>query len=105
MPNGPWPQTNLAAIIDWVENGKQPVTLNATVLYGENEGESQQLCAWPLRRLWKNKGKTMECVYDQKSIDSLALLFGWCSRACVLVAALHFLCRVRSLSYPPSGVQ
>ncbi|KAL3428954.1 tannase and feruloyl esterase family protein [Aspergillus tetrazonus] len=70
MPNGPWPQTNLAAIIDWVENGKQPTTLNATVLQGENEGETQQLCAWPLRPLWKNEGRTMECVYDQKSIDS-----------------------------------
>ncbi|KAL4975513.1 tannase and feruloyl esterase [Aspergillus desertorum] len=70
MPNGPWPQTNLAVLIDWVENGVQPVTLNATVLQGENKGENQQLCAWPLRPLWRNGGETMECVYDQKSIDS-----------------------------------
>ncbi|KAK2604759.1 hypothetical protein N8I77_007660 [Diaporthe amygdali] len=69
-PNGPWPQTNLAVLIDWVENGKEPVTLNATVLQGENLGQSQQICAWPLRPLWANNGTSMECVYDQSSIDS-----------------------------------
>lgn len=70
MPNGPWPQTNLATMIEWVEKGVTPVTLNATVLQGEYEGETQQLCAWPLRPLWKNKGKTLHCVYDQASINS-----------------------------------
>lgn len=69
-PNGPWPQTNLAVLIDWVENGKEPVTLNATVLQGENFGQSQQICAWPLRPLWANNGTSMDCVYDQSSIDS-----------------------------------
>lgn len=70
MPNGPWPQTNLATMVEWVEKGVTPVTLNATVLQGEYEGETQQLCAWPLRPLWKNKGKTLNCVYDQASINS-----------------------------------
>lgn len=69
-PNGPWPQTNLAVLIDWVENGKEPLTLNATVLQGENLGQSQQICAWPLRPLWANNGTSLECVYDQSSIDS-----------------------------------
>jgi tannase len=44
-PNAPFPQTNLAVLITWVENGITPVTLNATVLSGECEGEEQQLCA------------------------------------------------------------
>ncbi|PYH73629.1 putative tannase [Aspergillus vadensis CBS 113365] len=70
MPNGPFPQTNMAVMIDWVENGVVPTTLNATVLQGENEGQNQQLCAWPLRPLWTNNGTTMECVYNQRSIDS-----------------------------------
>lgn len=69
-PNGPWPQTNLPILIDWVENGVEPVTLNATVLQGANVGQNQQICAWPLRPLWVNNGTTMECVYDQTSIDS-----------------------------------
>lgn len=69
-PNGPWPQTNLAVLIDWVENGVEPQTLNATVLQGSNVGQNQQLCAWPLRPLWANNGTTMDCVYDQTSIDS-----------------------------------
>lgn len=68
-PNGPWPQTNLAVLIDWVENGNSPQTLNATVLQGANVGQNQQICAYPLRPLWVNNA-TMECVYDQASIDS-----------------------------------
>ncbi|KAH8657928.1 feruloyl esterase-like protein B precursor [Xylariales sp. PMI_506] len=69
-PNGPWPQTNLAVMIDWVENGVVPTTLNATVLQGENKGSNQQICTWPLRPLWTNNGTDMECVYDQESIDT-----------------------------------
>lgn len=69
-PNGPWPQDTLAQLIDWVENGVEPVTLNATVLQGANLGQNQQLCAYPLRPLWSNNGTTMDCVYDQASIDS-----------------------------------
>jgi tannase len=48
-PNGPFPQTNLAVMIDWVENGVQPTTLNATYLAGVDEGQNAQICAWPLR--------------------------------------------------------
>ncbi|KAF7961047.1 hypothetical protein EAE96_000714 [Botrytis aclada] len=70
QPNGPFPQTNLAVLIDWVENGKTPTTLNATVLQGEFKGEEQQICAWPLRPMWSNNGTTMACKYDQASIDS-----------------------------------
>ncbi|RAK80753.1 tannase and feruloyl esterase [Aspergillus fijiensis CBS 313.89] len=70
QPNGPFPQTNLAVMIDWVENGVVPVTLNSTVLQGYNEGEHQQICAWPLRPLWSNNGTTMNCVFDQASYDT-----------------------------------
>jgi tannase len=71
QPNAPFPQTNLAVLIDWVEKGIAPATLNATVLLpGEDEGLNQQICAWPLRPLWVNNGTRMECVYDQESIDS-----------------------------------
>jgi tannase len=70
QPNGPFPNTNLAVMIDWVENGIEPQTLNATVLQGDNEGEKQQLCQWPMRPLWTGNGMSMDCVYDQESIDS-----------------------------------
>ncbi|KAK5123967.1 hypothetical protein LTR85_002164 [Meristemomyces frigidus] len=71
QPNGPFPQTNLAVMIDWVEKGLEPVTLNATVLQGEHLGENRQICQWPLRPQWtSNATVEPECVYDQASIDS-----------------------------------
>lgn len=69
-PNAPFPQTNLAVLIDWVEKGMKPTTLNSTVLLGEHAGENQQICAWPLRPLWTNNGTSMECVYNQESLDT-----------------------------------
>jgi tannase len=57
-------------MIDWVENGVEPVTLNATHLAGDYIGQSEQLCGWPLRPYWINNGSTMICQYDQKSIDT-----------------------------------
>jgi tannase len=70
QPNGPFPQTNLAVLIDWVEKGVVPETLNATVLQGSHVGENAQICAWPLRPYWKNNGTVMECQYDQASINT-----------------------------------
>lgn len=70
QPNGPFPQTNFATMIDWVENGVEPVLLNATVLSGDLEGETGKLCSWPLRPLWSNNGTTMNCVFDQASYDT-----------------------------------
>lgn len=69
QPNAPFPQTNFQVMIDWVEKGVAPDTLNATVLLGENQGKNEQICAWPLRPLWKENA-TMECVFDQTSLDT-----------------------------------
>lgn len=69
QPNGPFPQTNLQVMIDWVEKGVEPQTLNATILQGKHIGENAQICQWPLRPLWDASGK-MNCVYDQASIDT-----------------------------------
>lgn len=69
-PNGPWPQTNLAVLIDWVENDNEPDTLNATVLQGEYLGENRQICAFPLRPRYASNSTTPECVYDQESLDT-----------------------------------
>ncbi|KAF4625137.1 hypothetical protein G7Y89_g13031 [Cudoniella acicularis] len=70
QPNGPFPQTNLAVLIDWVEKNIVPTTLNATVLQGPYIGTKQQICAWPLRPMWTNNGTIMECQYDQASINT-----------------------------------
>ncbi|KAK3076182.1 hypothetical protein LTS18_013696 [Coniosporium uncinatum] len=70
QPNGPWPQTNLEVLINWVEKDVVPTTLNATHLAGDNVGENAQICAWPLRPFWTDNGTTMECRYDQRSIDT-----------------------------------
>ncbi|KAF2769240.1 tannase and feruloyl esterase [Teratosphaeria nubilosa] len=73
QPNGPWPQTNLQVMIDWVERGIEPTTLNATVLQGQYKGENRQICQWPLRPKWTSNARETanpECVYDQSSIDT-----------------------------------
>ncbi|TVY78548.1 Tannase [Lachnellula suecica] len=70
QPNGAFPQTNLAVMINWVEKGVVPTTLNATVLRGANKGDKSQICAWPLRPFWPSNNATMQCVYDQSSIDN-----------------------------------
>nr|UNI81639.1 tannase [Aspergillus homomorphus] len=67
QPNGPFPQTTLETLIEWVEGDVFPTRLNATVLSEERKGEQHQLCAWPLRPLWKNNGTTMDCVFDEAS--------------------------------------
>ncbi|KAF4119254.1 tannase [Geosmithia morbida] len=66
---GPYPENNMDIIIDWVENGVKPERLNTTVSSGEYAGETQLLCQWPTRPLWKNND-TFDCVTDQESIDS-----------------------------------
>ncbi|RDW56529.1 carboxylic ester hydrolase-31 [Coleophoma cylindrospora] len=68
--NGPFPQTNLQVMINWVENATVPVTLNATHMAGDEEGTNAQICAWPLRPLWSNNGTTQNCVFDQASYDT-----------------------------------
>ncbi|KAJ5679291.1 Tannase/feruloyl esterase [Penicillium macrosclerotiorum] len=64
QPNAVWPQTTLQTVIDWVENGKAPSTLAGS---GD---DIKSMCKWPLRPQWTNNGKTFECVFSQKSIDS-----------------------------------
>lgn len=68
MPNGPWPVDMLAQMIQWVEKGTVPTTLNATVTSGPYQG-SQPICAWPLRPRWTSKTK-MVCEYDQQSLNT-----------------------------------
>lgn len=64
--NGPFPQTVLGSIIDWVEKGINPVQLNAT-LFGS--GVEEKLCSFPLRPMWAEDGKH-QCVYEQESLDT-----------------------------------
>ncbi|VUC23534.1 unnamed protein product [Clonostachys rosea] len=67
---GPYPQNNMDIIIDWVENGKVPTRLNATVTSGDNEGEVQLLCQWPTRPLWRNNSDVFDCVTDEESLET-----------------------------------
>jgi tannase len=69
-PNGPWCQTYLAVMIDWVENGNEPVTLIATYLAGDNLGANARICQWPLRPMWTGNGTVMECEWDERSVES-----------------------------------
>jgi tannase len=69
-PNAVFPQTNFAVMIDWVENGVEPVTLNGTILSGADQGETGEICGWPLRPLWVENGTKLECEYDQASLDT-----------------------------------
>ena len=67
---GPYPEDNMATMIDWVENGIKPSRLNATVSSGTNEGEVQALCQWPTRPLWSGNSSAFDCVNDAASIES-----------------------------------
>ena len=70
QPNGPFPQTTLKVLIDWVEKNVTPSTLPATVLSGSEKGTQWEICVWPLRPLWSNNGTKFECVYDETSINT-----------------------------------
>ncbi|PSN75095.1 tannase and feruloyl esterase [Corynespora cassiicola Philippines] len=72
---GPYPQDNMATIIDWVENDVKPSRLNATVSSGDNAGEVQQLCQWPTRPLWSSNSSNFDCVSDKASVDSWTYTF------------------------------
>ncbi|RTE72739.1 Tannase [Fusarium euwallaceae] len=67
---GPYPQNNMNVMIDWVENGVQPDRLNATVSSGDYKGETQMLCQWPTRPLWRGNDSGFDCVSDKASIES-----------------------------------
>lgn len=73
-PNGPYPQTNLQVMINWVEQGVAPATLNATHLAGPDLGKNAQICQWPLRPLWTNG--TQSCVFDKKSYNTWIYTLG-----------------------------
>ncbi|PYH90336.1 tannase and feruloyl esterase [Aspergillus ellipticus CBS 707.79] len=54
QPDGPFPEDNMATMIQWIENGVEPTGLNATVDAGKWDGEVQSLCQFPKRPLWKD---------------------------------------------------
>lgn len=66
---GPYPEDNFATMIDWVENGITPTSLNATVASGDYAGEVQQLCTWPTRPNWTSDTE-FTCEYDEASYES-----------------------------------
>ncbi|KAH7112573.1 Tannase/feruloyl esterase [Dendryphion nanum] len=72
---GPYPKNNMATIIDWVENGIKPSTLNATVTSGDHAGEVQKLCQWPTRPLWSGNSSAFDCVEDEASVESWTYTF------------------------------
>ncbi|OJJ45149.1 hypothetical protein ASPZODRAFT_27150 [Penicilliopsis zonata CBS 506.65] len=65
-PNSPFPTTNMAVMIDWVEKGVVPERLNATMPY--NDDKEVEICTWPLRPLWHGNDSVMDCVYDPESL-------------------------------------
>ncbi|AEO68132.1 uncharacterized protein THITE_2117532 [Thermothielavioides terrestris NRRL 8126] len=73
---GPFPRNNMNVMIDWVENGVRPSRLNATVSSGKYAGETQMLCQWPTRPLWRsNDSSTFDCVTDAASYESWTYTF------------------------------
>ncbi|KAI1762369.1 tannase [Hypoxylon sp. FL1150] len=72
---GPYPQSNMDVMIDWVENGVRPSRLNATVSSGSYAGETQMLCQWPTRPLWQGNSSDFDCVNDEASIESWTYTF------------------------------
>lgn len=70
--NGPFPQTIIGSIIEWVEQDVEPKTLNATILQGSEIGTQQNICAFPYRPMWNgNATEQPECVWpEQKALDA-----------------------------------
>ena len=66
--NGPFPQSMIGSIIDWVENGVAPTKyLNATILQGDYEGTRQDNCAIPTSpQFSSNSTGTPECVWPEE---------------------------------------
>lgn len=44
---GPVPKDPLSALIDWVENGEAPETVDAVIMNSEGDLVTRELCAWP----------------------------------------------------------
>lgn len=70
QPNGPYPADNMNTMIEWVEKGINPGSLNATVNAGNDTGMVQRLCQWPTRPLWQPDSEQFKCVNDKASIES-----------------------------------
>ena len=70
--NGPFPQSVLGSVIDWVENGVVPTQLNATILQGDLEGTRQDICSFPYRPQWSsNSTESHSCVMpDQDALGT-----------------------------------
>lgn len=68
---GPNPAASalMEQIFDWVEKGQAPSGLNATVASGKYKGETQLLCQWPKRPLWRSDSE-FHCINDAVSIES-----------------------------------
>ncbi|KAJ5525386.1 tannase [Penicillium frequentans] len=66
---GPYPEDNMQTMINWVENGVKPMRLNSTVSSGDYAGETQMLCQFPTRPLWKDNS-TFDCVFDKASYET-----------------------------------
>lgn len=64
QPNGPWPQRTLQTLFAWVEDDISPRFLNGTVMAGNEQGQQQHICPYPLRPFWVDQGREMECVFD-----------------------------------------
>ena len=69
-PNAGIPRDNFAHMIEWVEYGVVPVTINATVESCAKEGEVQHVCTWPYRHYWVND-TTMICKNDASSVGAI----------------------------------
>lgn len=68
---GPYPQTNMEIIIDWVENDHTPAGLNSTVTSGKFSGEEQLLCKFPQRPVWQgSNSSSFDCEFDEDAYQT-----------------------------------
>lgn len=70
QPNGAWPGRMLAQMIAWVEEGVEPVMLNATVQSGARKGEAGKICSFPARPVWSGNASEVQCVVDKEALGS-----------------------------------
>lgn len=68
--NATFPTNILGQVIEWVEAGVNPATLNGTIQGGAQEGVEQGICSFPTRPQWSSNSTVPECVWpEQDAID------------------------------------
>lgn len=70
LGKGPMPTDPLAALVNWVENGVAPLTIDAATVNEAGETITRRLCKWPAKSVYAGVGDPKE-AFNWDCSDSL----------------------------------